>query len=939
MIGYGEMRMSRALFLFLVTFCVLSIFGCSDMVALDPLEGSDSRRGNPNKQRALLLASYRVQKKYDLLEEELQRDYQQYKSSKQSIGCLFATLDLAEFYTYGFINYRKSLELFREAENLNSELKARKYHCDIGEDGEIKYYRASKKYAIPKKYDCEKVSQQVLDAYGRIARIYHHQTIKKPAKFVLPGITPLQTENYAYAIQVDRDLLSISYFEPFANKVAKAAKKYFKSRYKLPQKQHSYYINFNIVRCLSSVFDISSLSKQQTEFVLEYLGNTRSSFVEKENKLQSAYLNYLEVLCMTRLGEYNKALKAFAAFGQQIDETYLELDRLLVQLREAKSDAMVKTTLKSIGFIALHVYTMGQAMASGGGFYLNVGAVGLFDYLGSIPGIDRKITFVGESEYSKNWNILLNLDDQLQLFRAVGKAYHEISDVENSILFNREAINIINQLRSSISTERGRVFFARYRDQTYANLIEDLYADNQTEQAFYFAENSRARALVDLLGSRPELSFGKKELDDFVSKVKEVQIYKDETRRSVGISDQQVEYINKLESELENIGKLSLRGIKLKDGMVEALEKDTSLATKPSGMIRELETLVTVKNLDHNEIRKLLPANSSFLEYYMTNNRVYAWIFDEKEFHSVQLDVDLTILKNHIDGFVTNIENGKPKSYFQTDKGSQYIYSRLFKPVEKYLHNESVYLVAHGFLHTLPFDALYTGQQFLVEKFSFSHLPSGSVLQFLEPFNASTAGVLAIGNPYLSSDHKLPQLPGAEKEAVAVGGYFPKNKVVLNKRATETVFRQESSNFQISHVASHGMFNNEDVLDSKLYLASDGVNDGVLTARELYGLPKVSNTIVLSACETAKAEHKTGDEVFGLIRGFFFAGASSLIASLWAVDDAGTFNLMQNFYHHLVESRMHSRIALKMAKLDLLNSDYYSAPYFWAPFNLYGIGI
>jgi CHAT domain-containing protein len=97
--------------------------------------------------------------------------------------------------------------------------------------------------------------------------------------------------------------------------------------------------------------------------------------------------------------------------------------------------------------------------------------------------------------------------------------------------------------------------------------------------------------------------------------------------------------------------------------------------------------------------------------------------------------------------------------------------------------------------------------------------------------------------------------------------------------------------------------------------------------------------VTLSACETGISEVETGDELLGFIRGFFFAGTSNLVASLWKVDDIATQKLMSQFYTHLTSKDMSLAQALQHAKIDMINSGEYKHPFYWAPFNLYGIGL
>ena len=82
-------------------------------------------------------------------------------------------------------------------------------------------------------------------------------------------------------------------------------------------------------------------------------------------------------------------------------------------------------------------------------------------------------------------------------------------------------------------------------------------------------------------------------------------------------------------------------------------------------------------------------------------------------------------------------------------------------------------------------------------------------------------------------------------------------------------------------------------------MAADGQNDGSLTVADIYSLELTADLVTLSACETGLGEIKTGDDVIGLTRGFLYAGASSIVSSLWVVDDEATERLMVKFYQSI----------------------------------------
>ena len=130
------------------------------------------------------------------------------------------------------------------------------------------------------------------------------------------------------------------------------------------------------------------------------------------------------------------------------------------------------------------------------------------------------------------------------------------------------------------------------------------------------------------------------------------------------------------------------------------------------------------------------------------------------------------------------------------------------------------------------------------------------------------------------------------------------------------------------HLACHGMFRSDNPMFSSLKL-----HDGWLTAADVLHLDLAGALVTLSACESARNEVFAGDELIGLTRAFLGAGAATLVASLWLVQDETTLEMMETWYEHL-STGVGRAAALRKAQLAL--KDKYPHPYFWAPFVLIG---
>jgi len=260
------------------------------------------------------------------------------------------------------------------------------------------------------------------------------------------------------------------------------------------------------------------------------------------------------------------------------------------------------------------------------------------------------------------------------------------------------------------------------------------------------------------------------------------------------------------------------------------------------------------------------------------------------------------------------------------------LYLRLIAPVASRIRTPRLTIVAHGALHYLPFAALMDGDQYLVDRYAIRMLPSASVLQFLRPHRPNEAGQsLVLGNPDLHNPDM--DLPGAQTEAQTVAGLLSTPNLLLRDRATKEAFTRLAPAAKYVHVASHGEFDDRHPLASALLLSAPQGQDNRLTVSDMYELGLDAELVTLSACETGLGAVGSGDDVVGLTRGLLYAGASSVVTSLWKVDDESTGQLMAQMYRNLAKKAPDE--SLRGAQLDTRKK--FPHPYYWAAFYLTGM--
>jgi CHAT domain-containing protein len=230
--------------------------------------------------------------------------------------------------------------------------------------------------------------------------------------------------------------------------------------------------------------------------------------------------------------------------------------------------------------------------------------------------------------------------------------------------------------------------------------------------------------------------------------------------------------------------------------------------------------------------------------------------------------------------------------------------------------------VPHGPLHRVPFQALWDGESYLVDHFALSYAPSASVFHLcsIRPSRA-TAGALILAVP---DDYN----PGIAAEAGVVASAMPGARVLLGDQATPEALRELGAGAGLIHVAAHGFFRRDNPMFSAIQLGASR-----LTVLDLYELDLASELVVLSGCGTGLGVVEGGDEQIGLVRGLLYAGAQTVVATLWDAQDESTQRFMQAFYRRL-PARADRAAVLRDAMVEL--RDAYPHPYHWAPFFLAG---
>ena len=359
--------------------------------------------------------------------------------------------------------------------------------------------------------------------------------------------------------------------------------------------------------------------------------------------------------------------------------------------------------------------------------------------------------------------------------------------------------------------------------------------------------------------------------------------------------------------------------------------------------------------------RKLLRPDQTMLSYFVGENNLFAFVISKEHFEVIPIKKEFP-LEVWVEEFRNSIYRYNPASKQVEYLNQKYanigyeLYQLIFEPVRPALRNRELIIIPGGILGYLPFDALlaspasryddFYGHDYLIRDFQFSYSYSATLLNEMTEHrsNWKRGGFMAFA-PIYSGDSLtirsdpwravLGRLQFNEPEALAIRDIMG-GRVFLDSMATEENFRKYAPQAGILHLAVHGKANDEHGEYSYLafYQTLDSVENELIFVKDLYTMRIRAALVVLSACETGIGELQRGEGIVSLARGFSYAGAASIVTTLWSIDDSASAEIMESFYQNLKTGETKDG-ALRNAKLTYLNrrkNSNASHPLYWAAF-------
>jgi CHAT domain-containing protein len=519
------------------------------------------------------------------------------------------------------------------------------------------------------------------------------------------------------------------------------------------------------------------------------------------------------------------------------------------------------------------------------------------------------------------------------------------------------ALKIIDSVRNNVFRLDLRTSYFGARRAAYEFAIElamRRYRDGQQAshdiQALQFSERARARVLLDLLWSArtnprreasPELVRRERDLGRAIAAKQEA--LKELIRRKA--KQEEDATVKQLDSIIEQHRQL-VAEIDRRDPRSAALS-----ARRP---------------IEIAEIQSLLDPDTALVEFWLgsENSGSYAWVVERNRIRSFALNAtgpEIAMLARRWHELLTarsSARNPQSAEYAENVKKADNeasILARqlgqiLLEPVYRVWNGKRLILVPDGALFYIPFSALpvqiagKSGMS-LIDLAEVITLPSASTLTVLRQANAARRPALrtlaVLADP--ASRSAGPRVPEARQEAYAITRGLPNSQYLLALDSDASVALALSDrlrDFRIVHFATHAVADSARPELSGLFLSSaDATGEraqGFLGLADIYSIRLNADLVVLSGCSTALGQEIRGEGIVGLTRGFLYAGAGKVLASLWDVRDNVTARLMERLYEGMLTRGLSPAAALREAQKWVRQQPSWNAPYFWAGFTLQG---
>ncbi|HXA86157.1 MAG TPA: CHAT domain-containing tetratricopeptide repeat protein [Candidatus Dormibacteraeota bacterium] len=666
----------------------------------------------------------------------------------------------------------------------------------------------------------------------------------------------------------------------------------------------------------SEIYLELNLTEGGTELALD----AYAAFTELGMTYEAGKAATFSAIAISQQGHYKQAIESFdlardlfVKEGNPLWPPLIDLYKALVLYQASENDLAEDLALTALAYFGNSVLPSKAALCE-----LLLAALEL---RGSDPEEARRYCSAALSR-------LTHIDSPAtyQAYFMLGQSEEASGNTELARQAYEQAFKKLEGLRSHLGKEELKIAFLKNKLAVYEGLVVTSLAVSfgvrAQREAFSYIEQAKSRSLADLIAFR-SASISSREPQELSPAMGEFR----DLRQKLNWTYHQIEIeeLNPEGSSSDRIHQLRQLSRKYEDALVKAFSQVQSVD-------REFASLQSAKTVSVEELQEILPQNTLLLEYYTARNRFYVCLVSRKQFKIVALgDVNgvrekLRLLQLQLAKFRLGPDYIQPleKALLEaTQAHLEELYTLLIAPIREQLTAEHLIIVPHAFLHYLPFHALSDGERYIIDDFSVSYAPSSSIFAVCQkkPLRTDNGDTLILAVP----DARAPFI---EEEAHFVASAMGNARLFMGEQATEEQLRLHGPGSRFIHIATHGYFRQDNPMFSSIRLGNS-----LLSLFDLYQLHFDAELVTLSGCGTGMNVVIGGDELIGLVRGLLYAGAQTLMVSLWEVHDQSTAEFMRDFYQGYRTSANKAN-ALRSAVLKLKQK--HPHPYYWAAFALVG---
>jgi CHAT domain-containing protein/tetratricopeptide (TPR) repeat protein len=506
--------------------------------------------------------------------------------------------------------------------------------------------------------------------------------------------------------------------------------------------------------------------------------------------------------------------------------------------------------------------------------------------------------------YITPWYTLEAVDQKMSILWQMYQRNHDQTLLPAIVVCGQKALSLLRKLRQERTSEDDKLKVNQKWRQLYEKSLQadmELYRKTQDpahlQTAFAIAEQSKAMMLMEAIVENSVL--------ENTSATADMAQQRRNLRGQINLLRAQIGNGNANTTELKQQQEALLTLQKQLDHLLQQVE-----AANP----KYFELVYQFDIVKLTTLQKILGREQrALVEFFYGDSAIYTLVVNADTLVVLQYLPDQAF-QDSLAAFAHDLQArpnvGNAAAATAYLRKSKIITDALWRPIERHLRPRVV-IIPDGPLSYISFEALvdratdkqhlkFQDFEFLLDRYTISYHYSATFFSAPEAAKPPLRrGILALA-PTFEGHPRLSPLPGSAAGVEDIDDQFENVDVLTQEAATKSAFLKIAPQYEILDLATHGEFDKQNFLDSRIYFSADGTGDSLLYLRDLYNLNLPAELAILEACETGLGDYHQGEGVMSLARGFTYAGCESVLMSLWQVPDGNsTHSIIQGFYDNL----------------------------------------